>query len=187
MNKNIKSVGQYVAYTSYLQKIEVKIKKDLTIILFAVSLGATASPCYDIYTPVVDVAEALVNTQTDLSLSLRDNTSDISAKLHTSLMAHRGNLLSTKQMESFHQVEAQIQCLNVTEVLVRYNDTKHHLSYDMLLDNQLILHLTQYFDQPMDQLVYSIERDDRFIKAGHAPIEGFGGFILKVVDEVAIA
>lgn len=184
MNKNTKSVEQYVAYTSYLQKIEVRIKRGVTIILFAVSLGAaTAAPSYDIYTPD-DIAEASVNHEADdssFSLSLRENTTDVSAKLHTSLMAHRGSLLSGEQIDSFHQVETQLQGLNINEALVRYNETEHHISYDLLLDNNLILHLTQYFDQPSDQLVYSVEKDDLFVRAGYAPIEGFGRFIAEVI------
>ena len=91
--------------------------------------------------------------------------------------------MSVEQMESFNQLVSLLQGVVVKDVLVRYNEAERHISYDLPLNQNLILHLTQYFNQPTDQVVYSVEREDQFIKAGYAPVEGFDEFIKEVVDE----
>ena len=195
MNKNVKSVEQYVAYNSNRKRFEVKINKVLTIFLFSVGMtAATAETVYNLGLPKDEAAEITLMQQQDvvkevptINLSLRDNITGVSDRLQASLMIHRGGLLLNDQIAKFKQVVSQLQDLKVADAFVRYNETEHHISYDLLLDNDLILHLTQYFDQPSDQLVYSIERDDIFRRVGYAPIEGFGRFISEVIDEVAVA
>ena len=195
MNKNVKSVEQYVAYNSNRKRFEVKINKVLTIFLFSVGMtAATAETVYNLGLPKNEATEITLVQQDvvkeeipAINLSLRDNITGVTDRLQASLMIHRGGLLPNNQISGFKQVASQLQDLKVTDAFVRYNETEHHISYDLLLDNDLILHLTQYFDQPSDQLVYSIERDDSFIKVGYAPIEGFGRFIEEVIDEVAAA
>lgn len=194
MNKNTQSVEHYISH-SYLKEVKVKIKKGITIILFAVSMETMAMPCFDTYTPIDNTAELIVSgsenstsdgsgrENTSISLSLCDNPISVSDKLRASLMNHRGSLMSVEQMESFNQLASLLQGVVVKDVLVRYNETDHHVSYDLLLNQNLILHLTQYFDQPTDQLVYSVERENQFIKAGYAPFERFDEFIKEVVDE----
>lgn len=192
MNKNTQTIEHFISH-SYLKEIKVQIKKGITIILFAVSMETMAMPRFDTYTPIENTAKVIVTSSGDsvsdgsgkdeasISLSLRDNPIGVSDKLQASLMNHRGDLLSVNQLEAFKQVASQFQEFVITDALVRYNETDHHISYDLLLDNNLILHLTQYFDQPSDQLVYSVEKDDLFIRAGYAPIEGFGRFIAEVI------
>lgn len=191
MNKNTRSVGQYIAANpSKPQRFEVKLKKSITIILFAVGLSVSAATDYEIGQPKSELAEITIvkspiQRGEDVSLSLRDNTLSVSDRLFMSLMNHRGNLLLTKQMAGFHYVAQQLQNLVVKDAFVRYNETENHISYDLLLDNSVVLHLTQYFDQPTDQLVYSVERNDMFVKAGYAPIQGFDKFVEEVVDDTA--
>lgn len=195
MNKNVKSVEQYVAYNSNRKRVEVKINKVLTIFLFSVGMtAATAETVYNLGMPKGEATEITLMQQQDvvkevltINLSLRDNITGVTDRLQASLMIHRGGLLLNDQIAEFKQVVSQLQDLKVADAFVRYNETEHHISYDLLLDNDLILHLTQYFDQPSDQLVYSIERDDTFIRVGYAPIEGFGRFISEFIDEVAVA
>lgn len=196
MNKNVKSVEQYVAYNSNRKRFEVKINKVLTIFLFSVGMtAATAETVFNLGLPKDEAAEITLMQQQDvvkeevptINLALRNNIAGITNRAQASLMIHRGGLLSNDQIAGFKQVSSQLQDLKVADVFVRYNETEHYISYDLLLDNDLILHLTQYFDQPSDQLVYSIEKDDLFIKAGYAPIEGFGGFIAEVIKEIAVA
>lgn len=194
MNKNTQSVEHYISH-SYLKEVKVRIEKGITIILFAVSMETMTMPCFDTYTPINNIAELIVSgsensisdvsgkEDTSISLSLCDNPISVSDKLLASLMNHRGSLMSVKQMESFNKVAMLFQGLVVKDVLVRYNETEHHISYDLLLNQNIILHLTQYFDQPTDQVVYSVEREDQFIQAGYAPVEGFDVFIKEVVDE----
>ena len=193
MNKNVKSVEQYVAYTSNRKRFEVKINKVLTIFLFSVGMTtASAETVYNLGLSKDEAAEITLIQQQDvvkeevpvITLSLRDNITDVSDRLQSSLKIHRGGLLSREQVSAFKQVVKQLQDLKVVDAFVRYNETEHHISYDLLLDDDLILHLTQYFDQPSDQLVYSIERNDSFIKAGFSPIDGFGGFIAEIIDSV---
>lgn len=193
MNKNMRSVGQYIAANrSNPQRFEVRIKKYITIVLFAVGLSSSAVPYYEISQPKSELAEitmvreATSQNEEGLSLLLRDNLPSASDRLYESLKIHKGDMLSTEQMMEFNHVAKQLQSLAVKDAFVRYNETENHISYDLLLDNLDILHLTQYFDQPTDQLVYSVERDGLFIKAGYAPIQGFNKFIEKVVDEKAI-
>ena len=193
MNKNVKSVEQFVAYTSNIKRSEVKVKinKAITIILFSVGMTvASAETVYNLALPKDETAEITLMQQQDvakevvpiINLSLRDNITGVTDRLQTSLNNHRGGLLSYEQVSAFKQVASQLQDLKVVDAFVRYNKTELHISYDLLLDNNLILHLTQYFDQPSDQLVYSVERNDSFIKAGYAPIDGFGGFIAEIID-----
>ena len=191
MNKNVKSVEQYVAYTSNRIRFEVKINKVLTIFLFSVGMTtASAETVYNLGLPKDEAIEITLMQQQDvvkeevpvITLSLRDNITGVSDRLQSSLKIHRGGLLSREQVSAFKQVASQLQDIKVVDAFVRYNETEHHISYDLLLDNDLILHLTQYFDQPSDQLVYSVERNDSFIKAGFAPIDGFGRFIAEIID-----
>ena len=154
--------------------------------------AATGETVFNLGLPKDEAAEITLMQQQDvvkdeapaINLSLRDNITGITDRLQASLMIHRGGLLQNDQIAGFKQVASQLQDLKVADVFVRYNEAEHHISYDLLLDNDLILHLTQYFDQPSDQLVYSIERDDSFLRVGYAPIEGFGRFIAEVIDKV---
>lgn len=195
MKRNVRSVEQYVAYTTSIKRFEVKIKKGITIFLFAVGMTSTAAPIFDIGLQRDQTAEITLVQQYDalreetpiITLSLRDNITSNSDKLYQSLLMHGGGLLSTEQKTGFNQVANQLQTLNITDVFVRYNETEHHITFDLLLENNLILHLTQYYNQPSDQLVYSIEKNDLFVKAGYTPIEGFGRFIARVIDEVVLS
>lgn len=93
--------------------------------------------------------------------------------LENSLLSHQGKYLSEAEMSSFKNVVAEIKGLPFVDSLVRYNKEGRHITSDLLMDDGVLVHLTQYFEEPTDQLVYSIERDGRFLRSGCAPLEGF--------------
>lgn len=93
--------------------------------------------------------------------------------LEGSLSRHHGEHLSADEMSAFKNVVAEIKGLPFVDSLVRYNMRERHITSDLLMDDGFLVHLTQYFEEPTDQLVYSIERDGRFLRSGCAPLEGF--------------
>ena len=64
MNKNVKSVEQYVAYNSNRKRFEVKINKVLTIFLFSVGMtAATAETVFNLGLPKDEAAEITLMQQ----------------------------------------------------------------------------------------------------------------------------
>ena len=95
------------------------------------------------------------------------------ARLQDSLSRHKGNLLSTEQHKAFRMLVDEIKALNFKDALARYNDKAKHITCDLLMDDGLLVHITQYFEEPTDNIVYSVEREADFLRTGYAPLDGF--------------
>lgn len=102
--------------------------------------------------------------------------------LEKSLMRHQGEKLNLEEMTAFKTASEEIKVLPFKDALVRYNELSRHITSDLLLEDGLMVHLSQYFEQPTDQLVYSVEREARFLRTGHAPMDGFRRLIAKEVE-----
>lgn len=95
-------------------------------------------------------------------------------RLLNSLMRHRGNMLSDEEMKAFHVVADQIAEIGFTDAMVCYNDGDDpQIVYDLVMKENLVVHITQYFTDPVDQIVYHIEKDHKPLFASHLPIDNF--------------
>lgn len=166
----------------------VRLKKGLKIRLFAVAMGAICTLSGYSYNLRADNAAMDVQLpQTEICIRLESNqdTGIISiqerASLYNSLMEHRGEQMSPSEMVAFHAVASQVQEIGFTDSMVCYDGDDRQVTFDLLTQAGLILHLTQYFEDPTDQIVYSIERDGKFLRAGHLPINGFSSQLSEVL------
>lgn len=102
--------------------------------------------------------------------------------LEKSLLRHQGEKLNSEEMAAFKHAIEEIKGLPFKDALVRYNERSRYITSDLLMEDGLMVHLSQYFEQPTDQLVYSIEHNARFLRTGHAPLDGFRRLIGKEVE-----
>lgn len=164
----------------------VKLKNGLKIRLLAVV--ATGTICTtSVYAYNLCAYNATANvqlSQAEISIRLESNQ-DRSVQgcspLYASLMEHRGNQMNSSEMDAFHTVANQVQKIGFMDSMVCYDENDRNVTYDLLTQAGLIFHLTQYFEEPTNQVVYSIERDGKFLCAGHLPINDFSSQLSKIL------
>ena len=169
----------------------VKLKRGLKIRLFAVAVGTMcALSGYGYNLCAENPATDIQLPQTEISIRLESNQDAVSSiegdsPLHASLMEHRGDQMTPSEKDAFNAVARQVQKISFTDLMVCYDENDRNVTYDLLTQEGLILHLTQYFEEPTDQVVYSIERDGKFLRAGHLPINGFSSQLSEILRNTA--
>ena len=93
-----------------------------------------------------------------------------------------------RRQKQFGHYIVDFYCASV-KLVVELDGSQHYepeekqVSYHLLVKSGMVVHLTQYFTPPKDQVVYSIEHGDDLMIAGHAPIEEFGTYLNQVLAE----
>lgn len=162
----------YHATNKFVKRVELKIG-GLALVLF-LSMEAPFSQETTWPDSQQVVIENVIHTA-----NIQDKRAHM---LEKSLMRHQGEKLKSEEIMAFKYATEEIKGLPFKDALVRYNERLRHITSDLLLDGGLMVHLTQYFEQPTDQLVYSVERDACFLRTGHAPMDGFRRLIAKEVE-----
>ena len=178
-------------YIRMPNEIFVRLKKGVTIFLFAVGMGITA-PTYGhegIAPPALNEVQ-LGTSDVEISLATND-ISKISSgiyqteeNLFLSLQNHRADMMSKPDLDGFWTVAKEVTWLDFTDSMVCYEPDDRQITYDILDKSGLVLHLTQYLDSPKDQVVYSIEKDARFLLAGHTQIKDMGVYLQQAINEL---
>lgn len=169
----------------------VKLKKGLKIRLFAVAVGTMcALSSYGYNLCAGNTATDIQLPQTEISIRLESNQDAVSSiegdsSLYASLMKHRGDQMSSSEMDAFNAVARQVQEISFTDSMVCYDEDDRHVTFDLLIKTGMMLHLTQYFEEPTDQVVYSIERDGKFLRAGHLPINSFSSQLSEILRNIS--
>ena len=141
----------------------VQLKKGIKILLFSVGLGLS-SPLYGF--------NGLESTATEEKQPITAFQTE--KDLFTSLQTHRAEQMKPDDMTEFWAVAKEITWLDFTDSMVCYEPEDRQLTYDILDKSGLILHLTHYLDNPKGQVVFSIEKDAKFLVAGHTSIAKLG-------------
>lgn len=89
--------------------------------------------------------------------------------------------MNLSEMNTFRSVAEQVSNINFTDSMVCYDEVDRQVTFDLLTMTGMILHLTQYFEEPTDQVVYSVERNGKFLCAGYLPIANFSSQLLEVI------
>lgn len=177
MEKQTYSVRQY------LDEIWVPLRTGLTILLTVVATGTDAKPDYDLCDEEA-IESSVTIPQTNIDITLNDNElSQDEGDFYTSLISHRGNLLTSQQEEDFLFVAKQVKKLNVVDSMICFDQEDNQITYDLLTKGGFVLHLSQYFEAPTDQIVFSVEKNDEFLFAGHAPKESIGEYLKDRISE----
>ena len=173
------------------KKIFVEFRQGIVLILMAVSTESVAASDYEGIMYDSDNAVSEITLQdSNIRLSFNNNSA-VEAEwkfqsiddLSESLMMHRGENLSDEDMRDFKFVAGQLPEIGIKDSMVTYEREDRQISYHLLTKHGLVAHLTQYFNPPKDQIVYSIEQGGDFLVAGHAPVEGFGDYLSRVLIE----
>lgn len=162
----------YHATRNFAKRVELKIG-GLALVLF-LSMETPFTQETSLLDSQQVVIENIIRT-----VNIQDKRVDM---LEKSLLRHQGEKLNSEEMEAFKYVAEEIKNLPFKDALVRYNQRFRYITSDLLMEDGLMIHLSQYFEQPTDQLVYSVERDARFLRTGHAPMDGFRRLIAKEVE-----
>ena len=168
----------------------VRLKNGLKILLFTVAaetICITSGYAYNLCTEISATDVQL--PQAELCIRLESNQSPASVResspLYVSLMEHRGKQMTPSEMDAFHSVANQVQEIGFTDFMVCYDEEDRQVTFDLLTQAGLVLHLTQYFEEPTDQVVYSIERDGQFLCAGHLPFNSFSLQLSEVLRSIS--
>ena len=162
----------YHATKKFVKRVELKIG-GLALVLF-LSMETPFSQETTWSDSQQDVIDNVIRTA-----NIQDKRADM---LEKSLLRHQGEKLNSEERATFKYVVEEIKGLPFKDALVRYNERSRYITSDLLMEDDLMIHLSQYFEQPTDQLVYSVERDARFLRTGHAPMDGFRRLIAKEVE-----
>ena len=92
--------------------------------------------------------------------------------------------MSPNDLDGFWTVAKEMTILDFTDSMVCYEPEDRQITYDVLDKSGLVLHVTQYLDHPKDQVVYSIEKDAKFLMAGHTPIKNMGLYLDRVIKDI---
>lgn len=173
------------------KSVFVKLKKGLRILLFSVStstmVGITSPVSgYEYNLCAENTVTDVQLPQTGINLRLERNCQEC-VPLFNSLMKHRGDLMTRSEKDAFGTVAAQVSKIGFTDAMVCYDEDDKQVTFDLLTSAGVILHLTQYFEEPTDQVVYSVERNGKFLCAGHLPVNGFSSQLSEVVRNVESA
>ena len=180
---------EFVKIENYLNAtkgIYVNLKKGLSILLFAVATEVIAAPNYNYTLGDCNSSSQVSLPKTNVDIQLENNfeTNQSDNQLYGSLMMHRGDLLTPNEMPNFWSVAKQVSEIEFKDSMVCYDERDRQITYDLLTPNDTIVHLTQYYEEPTDQVVFSIERDNRFLYAGHLPFNNFSTQLLKIINKV---
>ena len=168
----------------------VQLKNGIKILLFTVGLSV-ATPSYGYKDLKLEVpTETRVGD--NVGISLEDNNLVIDSEycyqteqdLYTSLQSHRSELMHSNDMDGFWNVAKEVTQLDFTDSMVCYEPDDRQITYDILDKSGLVLHITQYMENPKDQVVYSIEKDGRFLLAGHTKIKDMGVYLQQAINEL---
>ena len=170
----------------------VQLKNGIKILLFAVAGASSAAPPSYGYKDVEPEVSTEARVGEDLDISLEDNELAIGTEmryqtesdLYSSLQLHRLELMSSDYLDSFWDVAKEVEELDFTDSMVCYEPDDRQITYDILDKSGLVLHLTQYLDSPKDQIVYSIEREARFLLAGHTQIKDMGLYFQQAINKL---
>jgi hypothetical protein len=187
MSRNFTSVKVFLELP---KKDFVQLKNGIKILLFTVGLSFSA-PSYG-HSDVNPVQSTETRVVDNLSISLVDNDLSLVPEtsyqteydLFSSLQIHRSEQMQPGDMDDFWTVAKEIAWLDFTDSMVCYEPEDRQITYDILDKSGLVLHITQYMDKPKDQVVFSIEKDTRFLIAGHTPIQNLGHKLQLVVDDL---
>lgn len=168
----------------------VQLKNGIKILLFSVGFSV-ATPSYG-YIDLKPEVSTETRVGDNLGISLENNDLSIDSEicyqteqdLYTSLQLHRSELMHSNDMDGFWNVAKEVTWLDFTDSMVCYEPDDRQITYDILDKSGLVLHLTQYLDNPKDQVVYSIEKDARFLLAGHTQIKNLGEYLQQAINEL---
>lgn len=168
----------------------VQLKNGIKILLFTVGLSV-ATPSYG-YKDLKPEVSTETRVGDNLGISLEDNNLVIDSEncyqteqdLYTSLQLHRSELMHPYDLDGFWTVAKEVTSLDFTDSMVCYEPDDRQITYDILDKSGLVLHLTQYMENPKDQVVYSIEKDGRFLLAGHTQIKDMGVYLQQAINEL---
>ena len=174
------------------EEVRVKFRKGLFLILM--TAGAETAVASD-YEGVMQDSDGPVSeiTLQDSGARLSFSSNHVSTEtewifqtaddLKESLMMHRGETLSPEDMREFEYIASQLPAIGIKESMVTYEQEDRQISYHLLTKDGMVAHLSQYFNPPKDQIVYSVEQGDNLLVAGHAPTEGFGEYLAEVLTK----
>lgn len=167
MSSNFRSVEVWLELP---KSAFVQLKNGLKILLFSVGVSiSTPSYAYSDIEPTTQIIENNYQTEQDL---------------FSSLSMHRADQMNSNDMDGFWTVAKEITFLDFKDSMVCYEPEDRQITYDILDKSGLVLHITQYLDHPKDQVVYSIEKDAKFLIAGHTPINNMGPHLDRVVKDL---
>ena len=174
------------------KEVRVKFRQGLVLILMTAGTEAAVASDYEgtFQGRSYPVSEITLQ-ESNVRLSLNNNLFPESARweyqtaedLNDSLMTHRGEALSSEDMKEFEFIAKQLPAIGIKESMVTYEPEDRQISYHLLTKEGLVTHLTQYFNPPKDQIVYSVELGDNLLTAGHTSIEGIGDYLTKVLTK----
>lgn len=189
MNKNFYLVDTLLKAS---KEVSVEFKKGLILVLLAIGTETVTASNYEgaiqeIENPVPEVTlqDSNIRLSFDANTGFSETEWDFQTTddLKDSLMAHRGELLSETELKEYSAVADQLPFIGIKDSMVTYEPEEKQVSYHLLVKSGMVVHLTQYFTPPKDQVVYSIEHGDDLMIAGHAPIEEFGTYLNQVLAE----
>ena len=172
----VEIVSLYHATKTFVKRVELKIG-GLALVLF-LSLDAPYRQDMSVPKNQQVAIESIIQKVSESEMRVN--------KLQESLRRHQGDLLSASMVAEFIRMASEIKGLDFKDALVRYNAQAQHITCDLLMEDGFLVHLTQYFVEPTDQVVYSVERDANFIRSGYAPLEGFRSVIMREVDRARL-
>lgn len=167
-------------------EVFVNLKKGVKIVLFVVGMGLS-TPSYGHKGIVPPSLNDVQLEASDLEISLatvKNIVYQSKEDLFLSLKEHRLEKMEPSYIDSFWSVANEVTWLDFTDSMVCYEPEDKQITYDLLDKSGLILHITQYLDKPKDQVVYSIEKDARFLLAGHTPIKDMGVRLKQAVNDL---
>lgn len=103
--------------------------------------------------------------------------------LYHSLIEHRGWQLTTSQIANFIDFVVLLDDFNLYECMVCKEDDEDgpYITIDLLTDNELIIHLTQYFTD-CDKITFSVEKCGKFLLCGYLDKETAINKIYEIVN-----
>lgn len=167
------------------------LKKGVKIFLFMVGMGipSTSYGHEGIVPPVLNEVQ-LEASEVEISLASVNKCEGVHSiyqtedNLFSSLKEHRYDMMTPSDVDGFWTVAKEVNWLDFTDSMVCYEPEDRQITYDILDKSGLVLHLTQYLDNPRDQVVFSIEKDANFLMAGHTPIKEMGVNLQRAIDDL---
>lgn len=172
-------------------EVFVSFKNGVKIFLFVVGMGLS-TPSYGHRGIVPPSLNGIQLEASDLEISLASvNKTECSQPIYqsaedlfSSLKEHRIEMMEPSDIDGFWSVANEVTWLDFTDSMVCYEPEDKQITYDLLDKSGLVLHITQYLNNPKDQVVYSIEKDARFLLAGHTPIKDMGVKLKRAVNDL---
>ena len=173
------------------REVCVPLKNGLKIVMFCVAIATSSVEsvyAFDLWKE--SPASGVQLHKSDANFTMEENdvpsVSKEHAMLYNSLMEHRGDRLNEEEMQAFHVVADQASKICFTDSMVCYEDASEdrHVTFLLLTPSSTIIHISQYFTLPKDRVVYSIERNQKFLRSGTFPIDDFLSPLKQVLLDV---